>query len=102
MRTAIVTMHNSNLRKPGKDKANCKTKVSRPYPCAAWEKGSYENAKRIVRRCSPKGTDISKVPSVADGGAALRREAAARGRGVPGTMPCVACIPQLKNRSEAG
>jgi IS30 family transposase len=30
---------------------------------AAWEKGSVENANRLVRRWYPKGTDFSKVPS---------------------------------------
>lgn len=29
---------------------------------AAWEKGSVENANRLVRRWYPKGTDFSKVP----------------------------------------
>lgn len=42
-------------------KANCKTKVYYTHAYAAWEKGSVENANRIVRRWYPKGTDFSKV-----------------------------------------
>ena len=44
------------LFKPG-----CKTRVYYTHAYAAWEKGSVENANRIVRRWYPKGTDFSKV-----------------------------------------
>jgi IS30 family transposase len=42
-------------------KANGRTKVYYTHAYAAWEKGSVENANRIVRRWYPKGTDFSKV-----------------------------------------
>ena len=42
-------------------KSNCKTKVYYTHAYAAWEKGSVENANRLVRRWYPKGTDFSKV-----------------------------------------
>ena len=42
-------------------KANCKTRVYYTHAYAAWEKGSVENANRLVRRWYPKGTDFSKV-----------------------------------------
>lgn len=42
-------------------KRNCKTRVYYTHAYAAWEKGSVENANRIVRRWYPKGTDFSKV-----------------------------------------
>lgn len=37
------------------------TKVYYTHAYAAWEKGSVENANRLVRRWYPKGTDFSKV-----------------------------------------
>ncbi len=37
-------------------------KVYYTHAYAAWEKGSVENANRLVRRWYPKGTDFSKVP----------------------------------------
>lgn len=42
-------------------KANGKTKIYYTHAYAAWEKGSVENANRLVRRWYPKGTDFSKV-----------------------------------------
>ena len=42
-------------------KRNCRTRVYYTHAYAAWEKGSVENANRIVRRWYPKGTDFSKV-----------------------------------------
>ena len=42
-------------------KRNCKTQVYYTHAYAAWEKGSVENANRIVRRWYPKGSDFSKV-----------------------------------------
>ena len=42
-------------------KANGKTKVYYTHAYAVWEKGSVENANRLVRRWYPKGTDFSKV-----------------------------------------
>ena len=42
-------------------KSGCKTQVYYTHAYAAWEKGSVENANRIVRRWYPKGTDFSKV-----------------------------------------
>ena len=37
------------------------TRVYYTHAYAAWEKGSVENANRLVRRWYPKGTDFSKV-----------------------------------------
>ena len=42
-------------------KSGCKTRVYYTHAYAAWEKGSVENANRIVRRWYPKGIDFSKV-----------------------------------------
>lgn len=42
-------------------RAGCGTQVYYTHAYAAWEKGSVENANRLVRRWYPKGTDFSRV-----------------------------------------
>ena len=49
-------MENSGLRKSEK-----RTKVYYCHAHHSWERGSNENANRLIRRWFPKGTDFSKV-----------------------------------------
>ena len=49
-------MENSGLRKSAK-----RTKVYYCHAHHSWERGSNENANRLIRRWFPKGTDFSKV-----------------------------------------
>ena len=37
-----------------------RTKVYYAHPYSAWERGSNENANKLIRRFVPKGSDISK------------------------------------------
>lgn len=40
-----------------------RTKVYYAHPYSAWERGSNENANKLIRRFIPKGADIGKIPS---------------------------------------
>ena len=44
-------------------KRNPPVRLYYTHAYAAWEKGSVENANRLVRRWFPKGTDFSNVTS---------------------------------------
>lgn len=47
----------SSIRKPGTQRV--KSFYAHPY--SAWERGSNENANKLIRRFIPKGTDIGKL-----------------------------------------